>query len=148
MLNWPMPHATHRAWLYSFWYLPASQPKHSTTESKWSRANPGTQAWHPSPAHPDGQSRQNVAPPESKIQKSVSLDSYSSFVLTHTLQIKKYTYTFNSQRDPSMYVHTVPGTGSDTTSTTNMYNKYRCHVPSLNWPVVQWEQFDCPGLSV
>jgi hypothetical protein len=85
--------ATHRAWLYSSWYLPASQPKHSTTESKWPRANPGTQAWHPSPAHPDGQSRQNVAPPESQIQKSVSLDSCSSFVLTPTIQIQKYTYT-------------------------------------------------------
>ena len=28
-----------------------------------------------------------------------------------------------------MYFHNVAGTGSYTTSTTNMYNKYRFHVP-------------------
>ena len=28
-----------------------------------------------------------------------------------------------------MYFHTVGGTGSDTTSTTNMYHKDRFHVP-------------------
>ena len=36
---------------------------------------------------------------------------------------KTCSYTFNSQRDPSTYVHNVVGTESYTTSTTNMYNK-------------------------
>ena len=42
LLNRPVPHATQLAWLYSFWYMPASQPRHCTTESRWPRANPGT----------------------------------------------------------------------------------------------------------
>ena len=37
-------------------------------------------------------------------------------------------YTFNSPSDTSTYFHNVGGTGSYTTSTTNMYNKYRFHV--------------------
>ena len=46
-------------------------------------------------------------------------------------------YKFNSQSDPSMYFHIVVGTGSYTTSTTNMYNKDRFHV-QMPVAVRQW----------
>ena len=59
-----------------------------------------------------------------KIEKTVSID--------HTTHKKNTcSYKFNSQRDPSMYVHIVVGTGRYTTSTTNMYNKDRFHVRVL-----------------
>ena len=51
-----------------------------------------------------------------KIETTVSID--------HTTHKKNTcSYTFNSQRDPSMYGPILPGTGRYTTSTTNMHNK-------------------------
>ena len=47
---------------------------------------------------------------------------------------KTCSYTFNSPSYTSLYFQIVVGTGSYTTSTTNMYNKDRFHVPFLRVP--------------
>ena len=47
-------------------------------------------------------------------------------------------YTFNLQRDPNMHFHSVGGTESDTTSTTNMY---RFHVPIRGHVDVHFDRF-------
>jgi hypothetical protein len=65
-----------------------------------------------------------------KIEKRVSLDHTRPCISTSKKHKKKTgSYTCNSPSDPSLSVHRVVGTGSCTTSTTNMYNKHRFHVP-------------------
>ena len=62
--------------------------------------------------------------------KSVSIDRTRRCI--HTSNKNKNntrSYTFNRQSDPSLYFDNMIGTGSYTTSTTNMYKKDRFHVP-------------------
>jgi len=64
-------------------------------------------------------------------KSSVSLDPTRNCIQTYNYKYKKTTsYNFNSQSDPSKYFHHVVGTGSYTTSTTNMYHKYFTYLGS------------------
>jgi hypothetical protein len=64
----------------------------------------------------------------SKIEKNVSIDHTRNCIQTSNKKKNTCSYTFNIQSYTSTYFHIVGGTSSYTTSTTNMYNKYRFHV--------------------
>jgi hypothetical protein len=73
----------------------------------------------------------HTVPDAAKIEKSVSIDHTRHCIQTSN-QNKKIHVRINStvKSYTSMYFHNVVGTGSYTTSTTNMYHKDRFHVPS------------------
>jgi hypothetical protein len=59
-----------------------------------------------------------------------------AIVFKHQIKIKKYmfVYKFNIQSYTNMYFHIMIGTGSYTTSTTNMYNKHGFYLPRVGFP--------------
>ena len=60
-----------------------------------------------------------------QIEKSVSLDHTRPCISTSNQNTKRHVcITFNLQSYTNMYVHNLIGTGSCTTSTTNMYDNY------------------------
>ncbi len=71
------------------------------------------------------QDRINTACYKAETLRGGSIQQTYSSLYFHIKSKYKNTcsYKFNSQSDPSLYVHNVVGTGSYTTSTTNMYNK-------------------------